>query len=294
MADISFIVVNGVKYPVVEGTRVNINGKYYTVDELVNIARKPVQNTEQEASGDIVEPHANNGTPPDVSYVVVNGERYSIDDLQATTELRKLQASVANQYSNSSTYQAGDYCLYDGTLYKCISDISEPEGWNGDHWETVLLTEVSGVSNYNDLQNKPSINDVTLQENTTLQQLGLRGIYYNTKAGWDAQKTLVSEAGAIYIYSDYSTIIVDGETKNVPALKIGDGTSYLIDMPTTNGNIADMLLEHIQNAVVHVTTDDKTFWNNKSSAYIDPNADQETLTLSNTSFMIGGIVYNHG
>lgn len=147
---------------------------------------------------------------------------------------------------------------------------------------------------YNKLDNKPSINNVVLQENITLQQLGLQHIYYGTKAEWNAQKTLVSEAGALYIYSDYSTIVVDGEIKNVPALKIGDGTSYLIDMPTTNGNIADMLLEHIQNAVVHVTADDKTFWNNKSSAYIDPNADQETLTLSNTSFMIGGIVYNHG
>lgn len=293
MADISFIVVNGVKYPVVEGTRVNINGKYYTVDELVNIARKPVQNTEQEASGDIVEPHANNGTPPDVSYVVVNGERYSIDDLQATTELRKLQASVANQYSNSSTYQAGDYCLYDGTLYKCISDISEPEGWNGDHWETVLLTEVSGVSNYNDLQNKPSINDVTLQENTTLQQLGLRGIYYNTKAGWNAQSSLIAEEGAIYIYKDYSTISEGEDTKDVPAIKIGDGTSYLIDMPIVNGDIADMLLEHINNAVIHVTSDDKTFWNNKSSAYLQPNTD-ETLVLSNTSFMLQGVIYNHG
>lgn len=293
MADISFIVVNGVKYPVVEGTRVNINGKYYTVDELVNIARKPVQNTEQEASGDIVEPHANNGTPPDVSYVVVNGERYSIDDLQATTELRKLQASVANQYSNSSTYQAGDYCLYDGTLYKCISDINEPEDWNGEHWETVLLTEVTGVSNYNDLQNKPSINDVTLQENTTLQQLGLRGIYYNTKAGWNAQSSLIAEEGAIYIYKDYSTISEGEGTKDVPALKIGDGTSYLIDMPIVNGDIADMLLEHINNAVIHVTSDDKTFWNNKSSAYLQPNTD-ETLVLSNTSFMLQGVIYNHG
>ena len=54
-----------------------------------------------------------------------------------------------------------------------------------------------------------------------------------------------------------------------------------------------MLLEHINNAVIHVTADDKTFWNNKSSAYLDKST-TETLVLSNTNFMLGGIIYNHG
>ncbi len=152
---------------------------------------------------------------------------------------------------------------------------------------------VRGSDDYNDLENKPSINDVTLQGNTTLQQLGLRGIYYDTKAGWDSKPTMIAEEGAIYIYKDYATINVDGETKPVPALKIGDGTSYLIDMPIANGDIADLLLEHINNTVIHVTSEDKTFWNNKSSAYSDPSAN-ETLVLSNTNFMLGGIIYNHG
>lgn len=294
MSEISYIVVNGVRYPVEDGMNVNINGQIYTIDELLALAQ-PIQTNNQpqeEQQPNTQEPIANTEYP-DVSYIVLNGDRYSIDDLQATTDLRKLQACVANQYSNTATYSIGDYCLYDGVLYKCIADIDTPEEWDAEHWETVLLTEVTGVSDYNELQNKPSINDVTLQENVTLQQLGLRGIYYNTKSGWNAQPSLIAEEGAIYIYKDYSTISDGNEAKDVPALKIGDGTSYLIDMPIVNGDIADLLLEHINNTIIHVSSDDRTFWNNKSSAYLQPNT-TETLVLSNTSFMLGGTIYNHG
>jgi hypothetical protein len=293
--EISYIVVNGVRYPVEDGTTVNIDGHIYSVQDLLDIAQ-PIQSpSTSETDEPIVEPDptTNNSEYPDVSYVVVNGDKYSIDDLQATSELQKLQASVANAYSNSKTYNVGDYCLYDSTLYECVANISEPEEWNESHWEKILLTDVTGVSDYNELQNKPSINNVTLQENTTLQQLGLQGIYYDTKANWDAQRTLVAQQGTIYIYKDYSHITEGNVTKDVPALKIGDGTSYLIDMPIANGDVAQMIIDHINNTVIHVTADDKTFWNNKSSAYIEPST-SETLVLSNTNFMLGGIIYNHG
>lgn len=293
MAEISYIVVNGVRYPVVDGTTVNIDGVVYTIDELLALTQTQPHAEEPQQEPVTPPPSPSNGTYPDVSYVVVNGDKYSIDDEQATTDLRKLQESVAYQYSPENTYSVGDYCLYQGYLYECIVAVETPEPFNEANWQRTVVTETRGVSDYNELTNKPSINNVTLQENTTLQQLGLQGIYYNTKAGWNAQPTLVAEQGAIYIYKDYSTVTDGNETKDVPALKIGDGTSYLIDMPIVNGDIADMLLDHINNAVIHVTSDDKTFWNNKSSAYSDPSAN-ETLVLSNTNFMLGGIIYNHG
>ena len=294
MEQISYIVVNGTRYPVENGTTVNIDGVLYSIDDLIGLAQNNTSQEEQPQEQEPVTEGASNSSGyPDVSYIVLNGDKYSIDDLQATTDLQKLQASIANQYNPLSTYNIGEYCLYDGTLYICTSQIETPEDWDESHWESILVTDVTGVSDYNELQNKPSINDVPLQDNVTLQQLGLQGIYYKTKAGWDSQPSLIAEEGAIYIYKDYSTISDGNATKEVPALKIGDGTSYLIDMPIVNGDIADILLEHIGNTVIHVTSDDKTFWNNKSSAYIQPNT-QETLVLSNTSFMLQGVIYNHG
>lgn len=293
MEQISYIVVNGTRYPVENGTTVNIDGVLYSIDDLIGLAQNNASQEETPQEQEPVAEETSSGSVyQDVSYIVLNGDKYSIDDIQATTDLQKLQASIANQYNPLSTYNVGDYCLHDSTLYVCTSQIETPEEWDESHWQAILVTDVTGVSDYNELQNKPSINDVPLQDNVTLQQLGLQGIYYNTKAGWNSQPSLIAEEGAIYIYKDYSTISDGNTTKNVPALKIGDGTSYLIDMPIVNGDIADILSEHISNVVIHVTSDDKTFWNNKSSAYIQPN-ETETLVLSNTSFMLEGVIHNH-
>lgn len=54
----------------------------------------------------------------------------------------------------------------------------------------------------------------------------------NTTAGWEAQGQIVTEKGQPYMYSDYYTI--DGV--KVPAMKIGDGESYLADLPFLTGN----------------------------------------------------------
>lgn len=148
--------------------------------------------------------------------------------------------------------------------------------------------------NYNRLNNKPSIDNVTLEGNITLEQLGLKHIYYGTKSHWQSQMDLITEAGAVYIYSDYYVQSgPNNEEINYPAIKIGDGTTYLVDLPILYGNLADLIAAHIQNAIVHVTQDDKRFWNNKSSAFLDKTVDEETLVLSNTKFMIEGVLYEH-
>ena len=83
-------------------------------------------------------------------------------------------------------------------------------------------------------------------------------VLISTQEGWDSQKSLVSERNTLYIYSDHDQ--VDG--KDVPALKVGDGTSFLIDMAYVTDN-ASVLMSHIQNKDIHVTVEEKEFWNNK-------------------------------
>jgi len=56
-------------------------------------------------------------------------------------------------------------------------------------------------------------------------------VYYKTSSEWEDSASLVSERGAIYIYSDHRSITVDSQTKSVPGIKVGDGSSYLIDLP---------------------------------------------------------------
>lgn len=63
-------------------------------------------------------------------------------------------------------------------------------------------------------------------------------IHYDTTENWNSRTTLVGEKSHIYIYSDYTSTVIDGETVLVPAMKIGDGNSYLIDMPFVTGGSA--------------------------------------------------------
>lgn len=85
----------------------------------------------------------------------------------------------------------------------------------------------------------------------------------NTTEYWEQKPTYVPYKGLIIVYSDYATTVLDGKTVNVPGMKIGDGSAYLIDLPFIGDNMRSILEEHIHNAIVHVTQEEKDFWNAK-------------------------------
>ena len=108
-------------------------------------------------------------------------------------------------------------------------------------------------------------------------------IYYSKKkADWDADRDIVSQKDALYIYSDYKLIEQDGKQIYMPGIKIGDGTSYLIDLPFANQNknseIEDLLLDHINNRIVHISAEQRDFWNNKLNLSLTPQS--QTLVLN--------------
>ena len=83
------------------------------------------------------------------------------------------------RYDSTQSYSAGDYCIYNDSLYKCITATTGT--FDSDDWSsTNIMTEIGsggggggGTSNYNDLTNKPSINSVTLSGNKSLSDLGI-------------------------------------------------------------------------------------------------------------------------
>ena len=48
----------------------------------------------------------------------------------------------------------------------------------------------------------------------------------------------------------------------IPAVKIGDGLAYLIDLPFIDASVT-RLMEHINNTQIHITQAEREFWNNK-------------------------------
>lgn len=110
-----------------------------------------------------------------------------------------------------------------------------------------------------------------------------RMVYYSKKKNeWDADRDIIAEKDALYIYSDYKTIQKDGQQILIPGLKIGDGVSYLIDIPFVNDNseFEDLLLDHINNRIIHVSLSDRDFWNNKLNLVDLVDLQDENLILN--------------
>lgn len=148
-------------------------------------------------------------------------------------------------------------------------NLSGTGGLNGN-----VSTPTGG--DYNRIINKPSINGVELKGNKTSQDLGVPIIYYGTTEEWNSHIEIVSERQAIYIYTDYK---VESDV-NLPAIKIGDGNSYLIDLPFITANTAGvehMIEEHMADSSIHVSPEDREFWNSKHKAVVNGN---ETLLFT--------------
>lgn len=95
----------------------------------------------------------------------------------------------------------------------------------------------------------------------------------DTTANWNSQKTLISKKDVVYVYTDHESKTVDGKTMDIPGIKIGDGKAYLIDLPFTD----TLMMDHIRNSGIHVTQNEKNFWNNKVRCYIDATNDSNLI-----------------
>lgn len=109
-------------------------------------------------------------------------------------------------------------------------------------------------------------------------------IYYSKKkAEWDLNKDLMSQKNVLYIYSDYKSVNKDMEQIFIPGLKIGDGTTYLIDLPFINdtgegSEIEQIILNHINNNIIHISAEERKFWNNKLNLLLQP--ESQTLIFN--------------
>lgn len=123
-----------------------------------------------------------------------------------------------------------------------------------------------GARNYDNLTNRPQVNNVTLSGNKTPYDLKL--ISENTTDGWEINASYVPKRGEICLYTD------------TQYLKIGDGSVPIIDLPFVRsadvGELEDMLGEHVNNMSRHITEEERFFWSNKLNYRIS----DETLVFN--------------
>lgn len=97
---------------------------------------------------------------------------------------------------------------------------------------------------------------------------------------WNAQVGDIPEDGEIIVYTDWKTEVVDGQTVNIPGIKIGSGNAYVQDLTFMGEDVTDALAAHISDGVVHVTAVEKAGWNNKLNVTDAREVVDETLIFN--------------
>ena len=121
------------------------------------------------------------------------------------------------------------------------------------------LADVAFSGDYDDLDDKPSINGKTVDGIRSSLYYDISKTLYATKEEWDAQPLLISEDKVLYFYTDYHV------AEGIPGVKLGDGHTPLIDLP-------------VFNPTCKVTDEDIENWNDKVGAVMSE-IDPERLIL---------------
>ena len=88
-------------------------------------------------------------------------------------------------------------------------------------------------------------------------------IYAGTTAYWNGRVGYVPNANEIIVYTDYKSVVRNGQTVLVPGIKVGSGNAYVQDLGFADESVAKGFLEHANNGTIHVTAAERALWNNK-------------------------------
>lgn len=149
MADVSYLNVNGTVFTIddlsttqeVEDMRVGADGSTYpTAGDAIREQISDINTTLNGVSDDIESLYDSADTiKTDITNVQndISNLQSSVSTLETTQD--NLQNSIAEQFSASASYEIGDYCLYNGTLYKATA--AHTGEWNDSDFSVVTVGE---------------------------------------------------------------------------------------------------------------------------------------------------------
>jgi hypothetical protein len=96
----------------------------------------------------------------------------------------------------------------------------------------------------------------------------------DTTANWNEVRSFIPKRGEIIVYTDHGHVNDgNGNTIDIPGIKIGDGNAYLIDLPFVGTDISQQIMhdlnQHTEDSSIHVSQQDRNFWNNKLNCQVD-------------------------
>jgi len=146
-----------------------------------------------------------------------------LDKQGLQTLINDLETSiVAEEYSSSTTYALGSYCIYNNLLYRCTTEIDTAEAWNSNHWTQIVLAD-----------------DVELK--TSIQAI--------TTAQWEALSPAEQASGS-YVITDATTTPLTAEyvpyDNTTSGLLASDVQDAIDELSTSSGASSVAQLEDVQ------------------------------------------------
>ena len=114
----------------------------------------------------------------------------------------------------------------------------------------------------------------------------------DTTENWNNARGFIPMPGEVIVYTDYETKTYEVEeygekvtkTVQIPNIKVGTGNAYVQDLAFVDEKTRDILMAHIQDHDIHVTLQEKVFWNNKIN--VDDAAEQVSGELEDETLIL--------
>lgn len=166
-----------------------------------------------------------------IKLISLNGNTYKIID-------SALRETIASEYDTTAGYTSGDYCINDGTVYKCNANIASPAGaWDSTKWTAVkVMDEIHGKVDTSDLPNINVGSATKLQTARNLEGVAFDGQHGTRYYGVDSASTATVARAVTITYPD-ATSTSEAFTLETGArviVKFTNGTS--VNNPTLNVN----------------------------------------------------------
>ena len=189
-------------------------------------------------------------TIQDGNYIAIDSETGGTKKFDATKVGYLMGQNIAAEYNSSAQYVVGEFCMYDGQLYKCTTNITTPEAWNAGHWTQVTV----GTSLYDKVDKVSgkglSENDFTDALKTKLEGIAA-GAEVNVQADWSQTNTsaddyiknkpnvieVVKVDGVALTPTDNAVDITGKANESIIASEYSTNESYVIGEYVLRGNI---------------------------------------------------------
>ena len=111
--------------------------------------------------------------------------------------------NIADTYDITSTYDVGDYVIFNSLLYKCITAVTTPGVWNSSYWAHVLVTNEMGSGGGGGNVDDVYVNGTSVLDANKIAQV--KSYKEVTKAEYDALPASKESDDVLYCIYDQAT-----------------------------------------------------------------------------------------